>query len=394
MSLPLAGLTVLDLSRLFPGPYATMVLADLGARVIKIESPSAPDLLRFPPPHLEGNNVGFATLNRNKQSVLVELTTPEGSEIVRKLAQRADLFLTSTRPGWLDRFGLGYRQLKEEAPGLIYATLRGYASDRPEGQQGGHDLNFLALSGLADLLRDPTGAPVVPKVQLGDIAGSLSCVIALLCALIRRGSDGGRGAELEISITESCRAFTVLLEALVHNGQQRGPLVTGPLSGRSPVYRYYRCRDDRYIALAAIEMKFQRILRQALELDQQGWPTDLFFEWEKTEIVHRHLEELFVSQDRDHWCRLLGQFDVCFTPVLSLEEAAERFDCRYQVDTEEGGQAVQPGPLLGRNYPLPEPGRAAASAGHDTIAVLEELRYSPQQIEGFIEAGAIPEASV
>ncbi len=388
MQQPLSGLTVLDLSRLFPGPFATMVLRDLGARVIKIESPSAPDILRFPPPYLDGSNVGFSTLNRNKESLMVEITQPEGAEIVGRLARRADVLLTSTRPGFLEKFGLGHQQLSADNPGLITCSLRGYASHSPEGQKGGHDINFLALSGLSDLLRDESGTPQVAKFQLGDIAGSLSTVIAILAALVQRGQCG-QGQALELSISESCRAFTVLLEALALHHDECDPSLTEPLSGKSPVYRYYRCKDGRYLALGAIELKFQRALLHALDIKDRSWPEDLFFNWSETEQVHHAMEELFASQDQQSWLAFFAEYDVCLTPVLSVEEATQRFDSGQTTQTSEGGQARQPKGLLGRCFPSAEPGRAAYAPGFHNSAILKELGYDPATVEALRDRGVV-----
>lgn len=392
---PLQGITVIDLTRLVPGPYTSMVLADLGARVIKVESPSAPDILRFPEPHLDHANVGFSTLNRNKESLVVELTDPRGAAVVARLAAGADVLLTSTRPGWLEARGLGYETLSRENPGLIVCEMRGYSQRSPDGQKGGHDINFLALSGLASTLVDLDGEPILPSVQLGDIAGAVNGAMAILAALIARGKNG-QGREMEISLTESCTAFTVLLEAAAMMGLHQDTFVNGPLSGHSPAYRFYRCQDGRYLAVGALEAKYQRrvldVLRaQAAEgrlPEEELWPDDLFFGWQSSAVAGRHMEAMFASKPRDEWVALFAEVDACLTPVLSVPEAVEHSG-RHRLAHSSAGEVVrQPAGTLDEALGIAlSQSRTASPPGAHTRRILEELGYTSQEIEELVASG-------
>jgi alpha-methylacyl-CoA racemase len=395
---PLQGLTVVDLTRLVPGPYTSLLLADLGARVIKVESPSAPDILRFPEPHLDGANVGFATLNRNKESLLAELTHPEGVAVVARLARRADVLLTSTRPGWLEQRGLDYQTLSADNPGLIVCALRGYSEQSPNGQKGGHDINFMALSGLASTIVDLQGRPVLPSVQLGDIAGAINAAVAVLAALLGRSSSG-RGQQLEISLSDSCGAFTVLLEAAAILGMRQDAFLAGPLSGHSPVYRYYRCSDNQWLAVGALELKYQRRIRELLAQaspdglpGEEEWPEDLFFGWRSSQAAARALEELFASRPRDEWVALFADCDACLTPVLSVAEAAD-YRGRYREVLNGLGETVrQPAGTLDQAFPPKSaPGRTAAPPGAHTRAILAELGYSQAEVHQLLQQGAVAE---
>jgi crotonobetainyl-CoA:carnitine CoA-transferase CaiB-like acyl-CoA transferase len=397
MSLPLKGITVIDLTRLVPGPYTTMVLADLGARVIKVESPSAPDILRFPEPYLDGANVGFSTLNRNKESLVVELNRPEGAQVVARLAQDADVLLTSTRPGWLEARGLGYQTLSDRNPKLIVCAMRGYRECSADGQKGGHDINFLALSGLASTIVDLHGHPVLPSVQLGDIAGAVKAALAILAALIARGQSG-KGQELEISLTESCKAFTILLEAGALMGMKQETFVGGPLSGHSPAYRYYRCQDDRWIAVGAIESKYQDRVREVLRSqstggqipDEESWPHDLFFGWDSSQAAHRRMEELFASKPRDAWVELFARVDACVTPVLSVAEAAEHAGRSRRALASDGQTVRQPAGALDEAFWDDEvTNRTACHPGLHSEAILYELGYTQSEVEELIHAGIV-----
>lgn len=392
---PLRDITVVDLTRLVPGPYTSMVLADLGARVIKVESPSAPDILRFPEPHLDHANVGFSTLNRNKESLVVELTDPRGAAVVAKLAQRADVLLTSTRPGWLEARGLGYETLSRANPGLIVCAMRGYSERSPDGHKGGHDINFLALSGLASTLVDLGGQPILPSVQLGDIAGAVNGAMAVMAALIARAKSG-QGQQMEISLTESCTAFTVLLEAGAMMGMQQHTFVNGPLSGHSPVYRYYRCQDGRYLAVGALEAKYQRRILEVLRSqcregqlpEEEQWPDDLFFGWETSEVARQHMEAIFATRPRDEWVALFDGVDACLTPVLSVPEAVAHSGRHREARASDNSIARQPAGTLDEAFAISSgPNHTAAAPGAHTQQILEELGYSPAEIAVLVENG-------
>jgi crotonobetainyl-CoA:carnitine CoA-transferase CaiB-like acyl-CoA transferase len=373
-----------------------MVLADLGARVVKVESPSAPDILRFPEPYLDGANVGFSALNRNKESLVVEITRPQGGEVVARLADRADVVLTSTRPGWLEALGLGYQTLSANNPGLIMCALRGYSERSSDGQKGGHDINFLALSGLASTILDGQGSPMIPNVQLADIAGAVNAAMGILAALIARNTTG-RGQEMEISLAESCSAFTVLLEAGALAGMRQDTFLAGPLSGNSPVYRYYRCQDDRWLALGALESKYQTRVRDLLRAHspqgrlprEEEWPDDLFFGWRDCEVARVALEEIFASKPRDEWTRLFADQDVCLTPVLSVPEAVEYSGRHRLATTSDGGSVRQPAGALEAAFPPSGVTRTAASPGAHSRALLAELGYPPEEISALVDSGIV-----
>lgn len=344
-ALPLAGLTVLDLSRLLPGPYGSWLLRSWGARVIKVEEPASGDYLRDLEP------VWFGHLNAGAESVALDLKRPEGRELFLRLCRRADAVLESFRPGVLERLGLGHAELKRANPRLVLVSLTGYRSDGPLAQRAGHDLNYLARSGLLSLMEE------VPPVQIADLTGGLMAAATMLAALV--GSfRSGAGSHVEVSLFDAVRALGSLQLAEARQG--RPPRrEEAALMGCFPPYGVYRTADGGRVALGALEHKFWRAFCQAA-----GRP----------DLETRHLDpavgadlkELFLSRPLSHWAELAGTGDLCLEPVLDLAEVAA------------DGDPLQPASFDGWRPDLaePPPGR-----GEQTRRILRELGLSEQEIE-------------
>ena len=286
----------MDLSRLLPGPLATMHLADLGAEVIKVESPAKADYLRFLEPHYKGQNIGFSVLNRGKKSVVLAFEEEPGTALLLQLLQRCDVLLESFRPGYLSRFGLDYETVRKSHPGIVYCSITAFGQN---SSRAGHDLNCLAVSGLTDSLTG-VGGPPVPKTQLADVTCGLAAGNAILAALFAR-ERSGEGTYLDVSMVEAAYHLVMLDSASARHGV--GAFHGGHLTGEKPYYRHYRCADGRYLAVAAVEEKFQTIVLQALGLD----------DWDGA-------EEVFLSRDLSHWLELLTPLDCCVEPVLEAGE--------------------------------------------------------------------------
>ena len=304
--------------------------------------------MRFLPPQVDGVNIAFAALNKGKESVVLDLDSEVGAGVLRRLCSKADILLTSARKPWMETRGLGFQSLRILNRKLIYCTLGSYRSGSKREQLGGHDINFLSVSGLAHLLG--TSGPVLPRVQLADLGGAQYAVICLMAALLERVKTGC-GRELHLSLEEGCDPYTHLARVLSAHASQLSSV--GPLAGESPVYRFYRCSDGRSIALGAIEPKFQARLREILPIPTSHWPDDLFFD--SGEQVHSELEELFGQESREHWVEFFAPHDVCFSPVLEISEVAcdeEPFQAHFFA----GEVSVRP-------------------LGSDTKSVLKELGY-------------------
>lgn len=387
---PLAGLRVLDLSRLLPGGYATMVLADLGADVVKVEEPGRGDYLRwFPPFTSSGLGGPHLALNRGKRSITVDLKHPAGRQVLRDLARGADVLVESFRPGVLDRLGVGYAELAAVNPKLVWAAISGYGATGPRVAEAGHDINYLAVAGALSF--SGYDRPQQPSLQIGDLGGgAMSALVAVLVAL-RVRDQTGRGQFCDVSMTDG-----VLSWLSVHAGELAagGPL-PGPgaaaLNGGLACYRTYVCADGRYVAVGALESKFFERLVAALGVPELA-------SWQlapdrQVELAER-LGKLFAARPRDDWAALLGPADCCVTPVLDLAEAlaaASRAGRGMVVDTvlPDGSPFPQLG-VVPRLADTPgQVGGPPSELGADTDAVLAEAGYSAERVAELRAAGAV-----
>lgn len=326
---PLAGIRILDMSRLLPGPYATHVLAELGASVDKLEDTDAGDYLRHVPPTArsgieEGATDGtaremgamFTLLNRNKRSVSLDLKSDEGRKTFRALLPHYDVLFDQFRPGVLARLGLGHDALVAAHPRLIICALTGYGQTGPLALRAGHDLNYLARGGVLGFQGPAESAPAVPGGQIADIGGALYSVIAILAALRERDRTGS-GAVLDVSMQDAAMSFAIsgFASALAGSTVSRG---NEPLTGGLCVYSTYETSDGRFVAFAALEPKFWGAFCAIA-----GWELDtsaLIPGPHQTEWTAK-LAAFFRTRTRDAWAELGANHAICLEPVLTPEEA-------------------------------------------------------------------------
>ncbi|WP_224245197.1 CaiB/BaiF CoA transferase family protein [Hyalangium gracile] len=320
-SLPLSGLKVLDLSRLLPGPYATLVLADLGATVDKVEDPDGGDYIRQMPPLRDDESALFYGLNRNKRSLTLNLKTPQGRDALKRLVRGYDVLVESFRPGVMDKLGLGEAALRAENPRLIYCAISGYGQTGPDRLKAGHDINYVARAGVLGYGGAAGGAPAFPGVQIGDIGGgSLFALVGILAALHERERTG-QGRFVDVSMTEGSMAFLHMhLAARLVMGEQGQPLQRGRegLNGGYACYGLYRTKDDRWLAVGSLEPKFFAGLCERLgrmDLLESGYELGQGAERAKAELAR-----LFAEHPLAHWQQLLAGTDLCIEPVLEGDE--------------------------------------------------------------------------
>jgi crotonobetainyl-CoA:carnitine CoA-transferase CaiB-like acyl-CoA transferase len=380
---PLASLKVLDFSTLLPGPFASLLLADMGAEVLRIESPTRMDLLRVLPPHDQGVSASHAYLNRNKRSLALDLKQPEALEVIRQLVLEYDIVLEQFRPGVMERLGLGYEALKALNPKLIYVSITGYGQTGPYRERAGHDINYLALAGLASYTGRKDSGPLPLGIQAADIAGgSLHGVIGLLAAVIAR-QHSGLGQHLDVSMTDCVFSLNAMAGA--------GYLACGiepaaeqqVLNGGS-FYDYYRSRDGRWLSVGSLEPPFMQALCKALgrpELAAQG----LSPQPEQQQALKQALQVEFEKHDFAELCELFAEVDACVEPVLGLAEAVAhpQLQARQlvsQVPRGDGSYQAQMACPLKFSLGLPEPRHIGAALGAHSDQVLTELGYSAQRI--------------
>lgn len=319
MNYPLKGLKVLDFSTLLPGPFATMYLADMGAEVVHIESPTRPDLVRLIPPYSNGQATSHNYLNRNKQSVALDLKDPESIALIKSKISDYDIVIEQFRPEVMRRLGLDYQTLAEVNPKLIYCSVTGYGQTGVYKDRAGHDINYLALSGIAGHSGRKASGPPPLGVQIADVAGgSLHAVIGILSAVIER-SQSGLGQYIDISMTDCAVVLNSMAAAAEIAGNEAQQPEHSHLNGGT-FYDYYQTQDGRYLSIGSLEPQFMLGLAQLLDLPillEKG----ASFDEQDRQSVKIAIQEKIRSQDFATWNAIFKAKDVCVEPVLTLNEA-------------------------------------------------------------------------
>jgi alpha-methylacyl-CoA racemase len=384
-TLPLVGLKVLDLSRLLPGPYATLVLADLGATVDKVEEPEGGDYIRQMPPMHEDESALFYGLNRNKRSVTLNLKKPEGREALKRLVRGYDVLVESFRPGVMDKLGVGEAVLRAENPRLIYCAISGYGQTGPDRLKAGHDINYVARAGVLGYGGAADGAPAFPGVQIGDIGGgSLFALVGILAALHERERTG-QGRLVDISMTEGSMAFLHMhLAARLAMGEQGQALRRGreALNGGYACYGLYRTKDDRWLSVGSLEPKFFLGLCERLgrvDLFEAGYDTS-----GGAERVKAELARLFAEHPLEHWKTVFAGTDLCIEPVLEGDEVLADAQHRARglfVEAEDGQRGRKVTHLLTPLRMGQTPLRPPPALGQHTREVLAEAGFTEEEQE-------------
>jgi crotonobetainyl-CoA:carnitine CoA-transferase CaiB-like acyl-CoA transferase len=332
---PLSGLLVLDFTTLLPGPLASLMLAEAGAEVIKIERPGGEDMRHFAPA-IDGESVPFAMLNRGKQILTLDLKDEADRSTLMPLIKRADILIEQFRPGVMTRFGLGYDDVRKINPRLIYCSISGYGQSGPRADEAGHDINYIGNTGVLDLQPGPPKRPVVPPMLVADIAGgSFPAVINILLAL-RARDQSGQGCHLDIAMTDAM--FTFAWYALALGAVAKFPK-SGEmwLAGSSPRYQLYPTKDGRIVACGAIEQKFWLSFTAAV-----GLATELADDKRDPAATRDAIAKLIAAKTADEWRHILAAADCCATIVMPLEEAMRdphfvgRGLFAHQVETASG----------------------------------------------------------
>jgi len=353
LSRPFAGLKVVDFSTLLPGPMASLILAEGGAEIVKIERPGKGDDMRAYEPRLNDHSVIFSLLNRGKASRAIDLKSPEGFAEVRELVLDADIVIEQFRPGVMARLGLSYDDLAKDNPRLIYCSISGYGQDGPKVRVAGHDLNYVAEAGLLSLVTDPDGKPTLPPIPLADIGGgTYPAIINILIALYER-SRTGVGRYLDISMSENVYPF--IYWALAGSLAGQPPVASGEMiTGGSPRYNIYRTKDGRFAAAAPLEDHFWQTFCDALNLPTSASIEDVAIEIGKYDAAD--LMTLFAG--RDACCSIVATID----EAIGDSHFKARGVFRRQVDVNGRSVSALPLPLVAP-YRDPENARSAPPLG-------------------------------
>jgi alpha-methylacyl-CoA racemase len=373
MAGPLAGIRVVELAGIGPGPFAAMMLADMGADVVRVDRVRAADL---------GVSGLGDVLDRGRRSVRVDVKHPDGLDVVLQLVEASDVLLEGYRPGVTERLGLGPDVCLARNPRLIYGRMTGWGQDGPYAPTAGHDLNYIALAGVLDHIGRAGGPPTPPLNLVGDFGGGgMLLAFGVVAALVERATSG-RGQVIDAAMVDGA----ALLMAFFHGGEL-GPRGTNILDSGAPFYDVYECADGRYVSIASIEPPFFAELRQRLGLDDPVWERQLDPDtWPEQKA---QLSAVIKSKTRDEWCALLEGTDVCFAPVLSMDEAPAHPHLAARRTFVEVDGVVQPAPAprFGRT-PAAAPG-PITEAGADTDAILAELGFHGARIAELHETGVV-----
>jgi crotonobetainyl-CoA:carnitine CoA-transferase CaiB-like acyl-CoA transferase len=389
---PLTGMKVLDLSRLLPGPYCSLMLGDLGADVLKIEDPKLGDYMRWWGARVDKQGASFLMVNRNKKSMKLNLKTDWGKDIFLRLARQHDVVLEGFRPGVMERLGLGYETLKKENPGLIYCAITGYGHTGPYRDRAGHDLNCLSLAGVLGTIGPKGGPPVIPGVQIADIGGgAMLAALGILAAYIAR-QETGKGQFIDVSMLDGSFAWLpVPAGKTLADGEDPKP-GDSFLTGRYACYRIYETKDGRHMGLASLEPQFWEAFCRLV--NREGLVGYQFAEGEKQTFLISEVSEIFKDKTREEWIELLGDADCCCEPVNSVSEAFVdpqllARDMIIETDHPTEGRLKQIGIPLKFSETPGAIRLAAPNHGEHTLEILKKLGYEDGEISDMEKEGVI-----
>ncbi|HEY5791131.1 MAG TPA: CaiB/BaiF CoA-transferase family protein [Gammaproteobacteria bacterium] len=387
---PLASLKVLDFSTLLPGPYASLLLADLGAEVLRVESPTRPDLVRALEPRDGGQSAAHSYLNRSKRSLTLDLKRPGAADLVKRLVQRYDIVLEQFRPGVMERLGVGYAALRAANPRVIFCSITGYGQDGPYRDRPGHDINYLALAGVADNCRRRGARPSPLGVQVADVAGgSLHAVIGLLAAVVQRERSGS-GQQVDISMTDCAFALQALDNPAWLAGGVAPEVEGGWLNGGTH-YDYYPTRDGRLFAVGSLEPQFRDRLCAVLGIGElAGWADSS--DAEVRARFKQRVADAFHARDFAELGAAFADAEACVEPVLTLPEASAHPQLRargmvVEVPRDGSGSQAQPACALKFSAAAPSYRHTGRAPGADNAEVLAELGLDATAVAALQAAG-------
>ena len=386
----LSNLKILDFSTLVPGPFATMMLADLGANVLRVESPTRPDMIRAMGPFSDGTSTAHAVLNRSKRSIGLDLKNPAAVAMVKKLVASYDIIVEQFRPGVMDRLGVGFETLREINPKLIYCSITGYGQTGPNRDRAGHDNNYLSLSGLNGYSgRDSNRTPIM-GMPLADLAGgSLHSVVGILAAVNQR-TQTGRGQHVDISMTDAIFGMSSMFGSHFLAGNQEPKSGTTTLNGGT-FYDYYLTADGRNLSIGSLEPQFFNQLCVTLGLESfidLGSKSDA----ESQQKFKQLLEATIVTKSLADWVDIFKDKDACVEPVLTLAEACEseqikQRDLIVSVDTYDGAVQNQIGTAIKLSDSPSKYGLGGCPLGYHNQSVMEELDMSEHEMDAATKSG-------
>ena len=373
---PLKGIKIIEMAGIGPGPFCGMVLADLGAEVIRVDRASA-----------KGTGSRQEASNRGKKSIAVDLKSKEGVEIVLKLVQEADAIFEGFRPGVMERLGLGPEECMELNESLVYGRMTGWGQDGPLANAAGHDINYISLSGALAAIGRPGSPPVPPLNLIGDFGGGGMLLALGLVSALLESKQSGKGQVVDAAMTDGSALLMTMIYTMQSSGFWKDSMGSNMLDGGAHFYDTYECSDGKFISLGSIEPQFYKLLCDLAGFDnnlssdqmsRDGWP-------EKKKAV----KEIILTKTREEWCQIMEGTDVCFAPVLNMEEAPNHPHNKARQTFIELEGATQPAPAPRFSRTNPEVQSSPSLVGEHTDEILQSLNLGADEIEKLKRSGSV-----
>ena len=373
---PLKGIKIIEMAGIGPGPFCGMVLADLGAEVIRVDRASA-----------KGTGSRQEASNRGKKSIAVDLKSKEGVEIVLKLVQESDAIFEGFRPGVMERLGLGPEECMELNESLVYGRMTGWGQDGPLANAAGHDINYISLSGALAAIGRPGSPPVPPLNLIGDFGGGGMLLALGLVSALLESKQSGKGQVVDAAMTDGSALLMTMIYTMQSSGFWKDSMGSNMLDGGAHFYDTYECSDGKFISLGSIEPQFYKLLCDLAGFDnnlssdqmsRDGWP-------EKKKAV----KEIILTKTREEWCQIMEGTDVCFAPVLNMEEAPNHPHNKARQTFIELEGATQPAPAPRFSRTNPEVQSSPSLVGEHTDEILQSLNLSADEIEKLKTSGSV-----
>jgi alpha-methylacyl-CoA racemase len=373
---PLTGVTVVELAGIGPGPFAGMVLADLGATVVRVERPGGNPIA----------GMGHDALFRSRRSIAVDLKSPEGVEVVLRLVASADVLIEGNRPGVTERLGVGPQECLARNPALVYGRMTGWGQDGPWSQRAGHDINYIALAGALDTIGRADSGPVPPLNLVGDFGGGAMLLVVGVLAALDHARRTGQGQVVDAAMVDGASLLLSMQRSMAAQGLWDGGRGGNLLDTGAPFYDVYETADDRWVSIGSLEPQFFADLLTRLGLTDEFGDGQDPRRWGE---LRARLTGLFAGADRDHWDDVFAGSDACYAPVLSLDEAPQHPHTVARSAFVDVGGSTQAAPAPRFSATANDDPRPATAAGADTRAVLAELGYDDDAIAALLTDGAV-----
>lgn len=378
---PLAGYTVIEIAGIGPGPFGAMMLADMGASVIRVERPGGGTFSA-------GGDARLDLLNRGKRCIAVNLKTPEGVDTVLRLIEKADALVEGFRPGVMEKLGLGPDICLQRNPKLVFGRMTGWGQEGTLARAAGHDINYIALAGALHPIGRRGEKPTIPLNLVGDFGGGgLMLAFGVVCALLEAARSGS-GQVVDAAMVDGSAALMTSLFAAHQSGFWNAERGTNMLDSGAHFYDVYECADGHYVSVGAIEPQFYREFLQCLGLDSDPQLAQAF-DMEQWPAMKQRVTEIFKTRSRAEWCDIFADRDACFAPVLAMGEVKDHPHIKARQTIVETDSIWQPHPAPRFSRTRPELPRTPVAVGADTEAVLREFGFSENEVSDYLARGAI-----